>query len=102
VVPFFKRLCLHLLLLIMHSLACQFTGAGDDTLDSYGDVMLDFTGAGVSSGNRLLLQGDASGAKLINEGETDYWSVQEAGLTVDRFTLTGVTKLIASDYAFIL
>lgn len=70
--------------------------------EANGDVVLDFTGAGVSGGDRLLLQGYASGAKLINEGGTDHWSVQEAGLTVDSFTLTGVTKLIASDYAFIL
>jgi Ca2+-binding RTX toxin-like protein len=83
-----------------------FGGAGIDSFvlqsgEGHGDVILDFAGAGVSGGDRLLLQGYAAGAKLVNEAGTDQWAVEDAGVLVDSFTLVGVTKLIASDYAFI-
>ena len=82
---------------------------GGDGIDSFvlqkgeatGDVILDFTGAGVSGGDRLLLQGYATGAKLVYDDALALWNVQEAGVTVDHFTMLGITKLIASDYAFI-
>lgn len=83
-----------------------YGGGGIDSFvlqagEGNGDVILDFAGAGVSGGDRLLLQGYAAGAKLVNEAGTDDWKVENAGILVDSFTLVGVNKLITSDYAFI-
>ena len=84
-----------------------FGGGGIDSFvlqsgEGQGDVILDFAGAGIAGGDRLLLQGYAVGAKLVNEAGTDRWAVEDSGIPVDSFTLVGVTKLIASDYAFIV
>lgn len=84
-----------------------FGGAGVDSFilqkgEAHGDVILDFSGAGVLGGDRLLLQGYATGAKLVNDSGTDQWSVLEGGVRVDSFTITGVTMLIASDFAFVV
>lgn len=66
-----------------------------------GEQILDFEGSGALGGDRLLLQGYASGAKLVFDSGSARWSVQEAGVTVDSFTIDGVTSLISSDFAFI-
>lgn len=81
-------------------------GAGADSFllrkgEAEGDQILDFTGAGVSGGDRLLLQGYATGAKLIFDSANAVWSVQETGVTVESFALEGVSQLISSDFAFI-
>ncbi len=83
-----------------------FGGGGADSFllrkgEAAGDHILDFEGAGVAGGDRLLLQGYASGSKLVFDSDSGLWSVQEAGITVDSFMIEGVTKLISSDFAFI-
>ena len=66
-----------------------------------GDHVLDFAGAGVLGGDRLLLQGYATGVKLVFDAGSALWSVQETGVTVESFAIEGVTQLISSDFAFI-
>jgi VCBS repeat-containing protein len=66
--------------------------------EAAGDVVTDFTGAGVAGGDSLSLQGYGSGATLSNTG--DDWTVTYTG-GFERFQLTGVTNLSTTDYAFV-
>lgn len=83
-------------------------GAGNDVFvfqrgEANGDLVTDFTGAGVVGGDRLEFRDYGTGA-LIQIGVSDYYVIQADaahGGTMETIHLTGVFNLSAGDYVFL-
>jgi Ca2+-binding RTX toxin-like protein len=63
-----------------------------------GDVITDFSGAGVAGGDHLRFEGFGADATLSHIG--DDWTVSYSGGN-ESFEIIDVTALIASDYLFV-
>lgn len=83
-------------------------GGGNDTFqmqrgEANGDVITDFTGAGVAGGDVLYLVGYGADATITRIGATDTYLIKAGaafgGLT-ETIKITGVTNLAAGDYVF--
>lgn len=83
-------------------------GAGSDVFvfhrdEANGDLVTDFTGAGVMGGDRLELRDFGAGA-LTQVGTSDYYVIQADtahGATSETIHLAGVFNLSAGDYIFL-
>ena len=86
------------------------TGNGGDDVfqfrsgEANGDVVTDFTGAGVVGGDILRLMGYGSGATIEQVGASDYYTIHasaEMGGGSDLIHLAGVSNLSVGDYIFL-
>ncbi|MDF8335002.1 cadherin domain-containing protein [Novosphingobium cyanobacteriorum] len=84
-------------------------GDGNDTFqmqrgEANGDVVTDFTGAGVAGGDVLYLVGYGAGATITQVGATDSYVIKAGpafGGVTETIRLVGVTNLTSGDYVFI-
>ncbi|MDF8335010.1 hypothetical protein [Novosphingobium cyanobacteriorum] len=84
-------------------------GAGNDTFafqrgEAAGDVVTDFTGAGVAGGDVLRFVGFGADAYLTHDAGSDIYEIHAGaafGGIVETIQLVGVTNLDSGDYLFV-
>lgn len=84
-------------------------GGGNDIFqfrfaEGQGDVVKDFSGAGVAGGDLLRFVGYGPDAHLVQVGTSDFYEVHagaDLGSVVEVIQVVGITTLSAQDYVFI-
>ncbi|NML96221.1 family 16 glycosylhydrolase [Novosphingobium olei] len=81
-------------------------GSGNDTFvfqigEGDGDVVQDFSGAGISGGDLLKFVGYGAGAYLTQVEDSDYYEIHLAsGVTADTIQIAGAHNIGLGDYLF--
>lgn len=89
-------------------LADHLWGEGGTDIFTYipgqanGDVIHDFSGAGIAGGDTLRFTGFGVGATLSYNSDTQLWTAASADNSIsESFTIVGVTYLSGSDYSLL-
>ena len=81
-----------------------YGGLGEDTFQfkvghAQGDIIADFEGAGVATGDRLDFSGYGPGARLTYNNATQLWTIATADNSIQNsFQILNVTALSSADY----